>query len=81
MCSSRYYVCIKSKADLLLSLDEAAVHKLGNSVTWYIPLGLKNWFLKRGVDNVIELDWWQEAYHSADIKIACVPAMVSCCCY
>jgi N-acyl-phosphatidylethanolamine-hydrolysing phospholipase D len=57
-------------------IDEAAVHKLGNSVTWYIPLGLKNWFVKRGVENVIELDWWQEVHHSPDIMIACVPAMV-----
>lgn len=58
-------------------LDEAAVHKLGNSVVWYIPLGLKNWFLKRGVNNVIELDWWQEVVHEErpDIMIACVPAM------
>ncbi|KAL9551191.1 hypothetical protein MBANPS3_004393 [Mucor bainieri] len=57
-------------------LDEAAVKKLGNSVVWYIPLGLKNWFVKRGVTNVIELDWWQEVYHkNTDIMIACVPAM------
>lgn len=54
------------------------MHKLGNSVVWYIPLGLKNWFLKRGVNNVIELDWWQEVVHleRQDITIACVPAMV-----
>lgn len=62
-----------------MGIDEAAVHKLGNSVVWYIPLGLKNWFLKRGVNNVIELDWWQEVVHEErpDIMIACVPAMVS----
>jgi N-acyl-phosphatidylethanolamine-hydrolysing phospholipase D len=60
-------------------LDENVVYKLGNSVTWYIPLGLKGWFLKRNVDNVIELDWWEEKIHQnrPDIKIACVPAMVS----
>ncbi|KAI7892375.1 beta-lactamase superfamily domain-containing protein [Mucor mucedo] len=58
-------------------LDEAAVHKLGNSVVWYIPLGLKNWFLKRGIQNVIELDWWQEVTHEnrPDVVISCVPAM------
>lgn len=60
-------------------LDESAVKKLGNSVVWYIPLGLKNWFVKRGVTNVIELDWWQEVYHkNTEIMIACVPAMVKC---
>lgn len=47
-------------------------------MTWYIPLGLREWFLKRGVDNVIELDWWQEIHHKdrPDILIACVPTMV-----
>ncbi|KAI8077963.1 beta-lactamase superfamily domain-containing protein [Gilbertella persicaria] len=58
-------------------LDEAAVQKLGNSVVWYIPLGLKGWFVKRGISNVIEMDWWQELQHQQrpDIQIACVPAM------
>jgi N-acyl-phosphatidylethanolamine-hydrolysing phospholipase D len=32
--------------------DEAAVRKLGNTVTWYIPLGLKHWFLKRNIHTV-----------------------------
>lgn len=52
--------------------------QFGNDVTWYIPLGLREWFLKRGVENVIELDWWQEIHHKGrpDILIACVPAMV-----
>lgn len=63
----------------LIYIDEAAVYKLGNSVVWYIPLGLKNWFLKRGIHNVIELDWWQEVTHEnrPDVVIACVPAMVN----
>ncbi|KAI8082803.1 beta-lactamase superfamily domain-containing protein [Halteromyces radiatus] len=58
-------------------LDEKVVYQLGNSVTWYIPLGLQDWFLKRKVTNVVELDWWQEIRHHSrpDIMIACVPAM------
>ncbi|KAI8642716.1 beta-lactamase superfamily domain-containing protein [Parasitella parasitica] len=57
-------------------LDESAVKKLGNSVVWYIPLGLKNWFVTRGVTNIVELDWWQEVCHkNSDLMIACVPAM------
>ncbi|KAI7849774.1 beta-lactamase superfamily domain-containing protein [Circinella umbellata] len=58
-------------------LDESVVFKLGNSVTWYIPLGLRDWFVQRGVENVIELDWWQEIRHAEqlDTTIACVPAM------
>lgn len=53
--------------------------QLGNDVTWYIPLGLREWFVERGIENVIELDWWQEIHHKGrpDILIACVPSMVS----
>ncbi|KAI8333350.1 beta-lactamase superfamily domain-containing protein [Chlamydoabsidia padenii] len=58
-------------------LDEKVVYQLGDSVTWYIPLGLRGWFLKRKVSNVVEMDWWQETRHHSrpDITIACVPAM------
>ncbi|KAI8977889.1 beta-lactamase superfamily domain-containing protein [Pilobolus umbonatus] len=58
-------------------LDEAAVRKLGNSVTWYIPMGLGHWFLKRGIHTTIEMDWWQEQVYQlrSDITVACVPAM------
>ena len=28
---------------------------------FFVPLGLKAWFHQRGVDDVVELDWWQEA--------------------
>ncbi|KAI7900696.1 beta-lactamase superfamily domain-containing protein [Cokeromyces recurvatus] len=58
-------------------LDENVVLKLGNDVTWYVPLGLRKWFVNRGIENVIELDWWQEIQYKdrSDILIACVPAM------
>ncbi|ORX62580.1 Metallo-hydrolase/oxidoreductase [Hesseltinella vesiculosa] len=74
----------KDKLDIVLishdhfdHLDENVVYELGNSVTWYIPLGLRDWFLKRKVENFVEMDWWQEIRHSTrpDIMIACVPAM------
>lgn len=29
----------------------------------YVPLGMRGWFHRRGVENVMELDWWQEAQH------------------
>ncbi|KAJ3105948.1 hypothetical protein HDU97_007294 [Phlyctochytrium planicorne] len=44
-------------------LDLAVVRKLENSVTWYIPRGLKKWFASLGVFNVVELDWWEETRH------------------
>ncbi|RUS28578.1 hypothetical protein BC938DRAFT_481717 [Jimgerdemannia flammicorona] len=59
--------------------DEQVVRELNNTVTWYIPMGLRDWFVRRGVYNVIELDWWQEIHHKErqDIVIAAVPCMVS----
>ncbi|RUP06138.1 beta-lactamase superfamily domain-containing protein [Jimgerdemannia flammicorona] len=58
-------------------LDEQVVRELNNTVTWYIPMGLRDWFVRRGVYNVIELDWWQEIHHKErqDIVIAAVPCM------
>ncbi|KAF1798371.1 beta-lactamase superfamily domain-containing protein [Mucor lusitanicus] len=58
-------------------LDEKTVEQIGDSATWYIPLGLREWFIKRGIDNVIELDWWQEMHHKghAGIVIASMPSM------
>ncbi|KAJ2082554.1 hypothetical protein H4R24_001500 [Coemansia sp. RSA 988] len=47
-------------------LDLDVVRKLGNTVTWYVPLGLRNWFARHGVYKVKELDWWQEVDHQLD---------------
>lgn len=58
-----------------MTLDENAVRKLGNTVTWYIPLGLGRWFSKRGITRFVELDWWQKVDHQGT-TIVCVPAMV-----
>jgi len=42
-------------------LDSRTVDMFGDSVTWLVPLGLKAWFLERGIatEKVIELDWWE----------------------
>jgi hypothetical protein len=37
--------------------------RFGDQLCWYVPLGLKAWFTGRGISNVQELDWWQEAQH------------------
>ncbi|KAL0073902.1 beta-lactamase superfamily domain-containing protein [Phycomyces blakesleeanus] len=58
-------------------LDSKVVAKLGNSVAWYVPLGLKYWFVERGINNVLEMNWWEETKIKLrpDITVACVPAM------
>ncbi|CAF0775449.1 unnamed protein product [Adineta steineri] len=49
--------------------------RYGARLTWFCGLGLRKWFLKMGIRNVIELDWWQK-YHFAkkEINIAFCPA-------
>ncbi|KAJ3035214.1 hypothetical protein HK097_004264, partial [Rhizophlyctis rosea] len=54
-------------------LDHKAVKELGNSVTWYIPLGMRDWFARYGVTKVVELDWWQEHQHDDRLQIISTP--------
>lgn len=46
-------------------LDGATVQALarqaGGPPLFVVPLGLKSWFARRGIDNAVELDWWQTA--------------------
>jgi N-acyl-phosphatidylethanolamine-hydrolysing phospholipase D len=54
-------------------LDKATVKKLGDSTTWVVPLGLKDWFADLGVHNVIEIDWW-ETHTVAGATITATPS-------
>ncbi len=54
-------------------LDAATIAKLGNTVKFFVPLGMSNWFREMGLDNVTELDWWQSA-SLGPIRVHCVPA-------
>ena len=45
------------------ALDEQTIKELrqrpgGEKTRFYVPLGLKKWFAIRGLDQVIEMDWW-----------------------
>jgi L-ascorbate metabolism protein UlaG (beta-lactamase superfamily) len=44
-------------------LDFYSVAKLadqpGGSPRFFVPLGLKDWFTRRGIEEVVELDWWE----------------------
>lgn len=46
-------------------LDAETVDRLharyGDKLHFFVPLGLKPWFADRGIGNVSELDWWDEA--------------------
>ena len=58
------------------SLDHRTVDMFGDSVMWYVPLGLKAWFLKRGIseDRVVELDWWEDHAFSPEVTVTLTPA-------
>jgi N-acyl-phosphatidylethanolamine-hydrolysing phospholipase D len=42
-------------------LDAPTVTRLGPGPRFFVPLGLGAWFKERGRENVVELDWWQDA--------------------
>ena len=32
----------------------------GGSPKFFVPLGLKEWFVRRGIEDVVELEWWDK---------------------
>lgn len=58
------------------SLDRDTVRQFGDTVLWYVPLGLKGWFVRQGVAaaRVIELDWWQSHRFSPRVEVTLTPA-------
>ena len=48
-------------------LDYPTVAKLntrfGDSLCWYVPIGLKDWMTNCGCTNVVELNWWEAHDH------------------
>ncbi|MFT4554067.1 MAG: N-acyl-phosphatidylethanolamine-hydrolyzing phospholipase D [Chlamydiales bacterium] len=54
-------------------LDLASVYKLGNDPLWIVPLKLKSWFINVGIDNVLEMDWW-ERWSDEKLSVVCTPS-------
>jgi L-ascorbate metabolism protein UlaG (beta-lactamase superfamily) len=57
-------------------LDSATVRQISRrfpEVHFFVPLGLKRWFTRRGVRHVTELDWWQALTWNG-LVITAVPA-------
>ena len=57
-------------------LDHDSVARLaeqaGGSPRFFVPLGLKDWFARRGIQDVVELDWW-ESLDFRGLKVDFVP--------
>ena len=43
-------------------LDTGSIKALGNKPLYFVPLGLKSWFIAKGIaaERVVEMDWWHE---------------------
>ena len=54
-------------------LDEGTVEGLPESVEWFVPLGLADWFRERGRPNVKELGWWESAERGR-WTVTCLPS-------
>jgi N-acyl-phosphatidylethanolamine-hydrolysing phospholipase D len=62
-------------------LDAATVRRLhsryGDALQWVTPLGYAAWLGRRGIRNVVELDWWQGALIQTDggtLEVEAAPA-------
>ncbi len=59
-------------------LDEETIMQIvsgkgGDSVRFFVPLGMKDWFTGRGVHNVEELDWWESRTVTGGVTVTAVP--------
>ncbi len=58
-------------------LDRSSILALsrqpGGAPLYLSPLGLKRWLNKLGIDNAVELGWWQQHAH-AGVEFHCTPA-------
>ncbi|KRZ67640.1 N-acyl-phosphatidylethanolamine-hydrolyzing phospholipase D, partial [Trichinella papuae] len=64
-------------------LDSATVgalnERFGDSLTWFVPMGLREWFLQSQCKNVHQLTWWEEMQFKTEeeeesFTIVCLPA-------
>jgi len=53
-------------------LDAPTVERLGNLTRYFVPKGLSQWFRKRNIVNVVEMDWWESSQFGT-IRFHAVP--------
>lgn len=54
-------------------MDMDSIRAMPASTRWFVPLGLKSYLHKHGIENVQELDWWQSV-QVGDSTLVCLPA-------
>lgn len=50
------------------------LHQYFNDLLFIVPLGLERWFHKKGIQNVIALDWWDSYKINDQLTITATPA-------
>jgi len=59
--------------DHLCNKSVRALHRKFHDILFMVPLGQKEWFVSRGMKNVVELDWWDE-FGFEELKFTFTPA-------
>jgi len=54
-------------------LDYYVTQNLPSNAVWIVPEGLKTWFNRRGVTNVVELNWWDKFNYDEDVSVTLTP--------
>jgi L-ascorbate metabolism protein UlaG (beta-lactamase superfamily) len=54
-------------------LDFPTLSKLTGDITFYVPAGLKQLFIRKGYQKVIEANWWETVSHQ-HVRLTFVPA-------
>ncbi|HLB52537.1 MAG TPA: MBL fold metallo-hydrolase [Chlamydiales bacterium] len=52
----------------------AHLHSFHPNLEWIVPIGLKRWFHRRGIEQVTEVNWWQAHEILGQAKITAVPS-------
>lgn len=54
--------------------------RFGDKIRWFVPLGLAEWMKGTGVQNVVELNWWESSSISnkSDVLFVFTPAQHWC---
>lgn len=56
------------------STVDALHRRFGDALAWLTPLGYREWFAARGIERVVERDWWEEADLPGGFRAVCTPA-------
>jgi len=54
-------------------LSYGSIKKLQGDPTFFVPIGLGNWFKRKGFNKTVEFNWWDEL-HISGVSLSFVPA-------